>query len=487
MEICKRNTGLEKEQFICLFNSLPGVYAVIKHIETASAALLIYLMKMRTGMPSQDLGYLFKISETTVQRLIAKIRTVLKSEFVPHNINYVRSREELMEHNTEMSNLLYDPNNQQLVMLVADGTYIYIDKSQNYTHQKKTFSGKKKRNFIRMMNVTACDGTIIYCVGPFAATTNDATILENLFDTTVMFDNLLPGDIMLLDRGFRDVVRKLESKNLVVKMPSLIQNSERKKQLSTKDANRSRLVTALRFVVETRNGHIKQIWKQFNNIQSAYAQVYLSDDIEICCGLINKYYPVFGSNNGRAAEVVNRMMAKLDEVNIVGNVVTKQDFQKNIKKFTQFYAFNQLSEIQKDRLFWISLGNYQIQQAVSYAQMHIKQNENHFIAYKCPDEICKQYFPLLCVNDVEPALFMMKLNSRFRSNITHRTFVLINQSNISENTCDERVVLGYFCECYIGWRTVGCCSHIMTMIMFMLVTKGCNLKDPSGFLNNLFD
>lgn len=444
-------------------------------------------MKMRTGFASEDIANLFHVSRATTDRLINKIRPVLKNDLVPHYVNFIRSRDELIQHNTAMSNGLMDPENERKVMLVCDGTYIYIEKSQNYTHQKKTFSRQKKRNFIKVMNVTSCDGTIVYAIAPFPATKNDASILQYMFDHTIMFDHLLPGDILLLDRGFRDVQKTIENKGIIVKMPSLVQSSERKGQLTTHDANRSRLVTALRFIVEARNGHLKSIFKMFDRVWCSYAQLNLSDDVEIYSALINKFHPVIESNKGISTDVASRMLSKLNDENEVGKIVS-DNFQKYFKKFVIFEQFDELPIMPKERLFWISLGAYAIKQAISYTQMHIKVNENFFEVLICPDDIFHQKFSNFLVDDRDPALFMMKINSRFRSQKTHRTFVLIDRKNsANDRACDESAVLGYYCECYNGWRTVGCCSHIMTLIMFLLVTKGRRLKDPAGFLNNFFN
>lgn len=82
-------------------------------------------------------------------------------------------------------------------------------------------------------------------------------------------------------------MRFLEEKGIDVKMPALLQKSESKSQLSTKDANRSRLVTAIRFVVEARNGHLKTIFKIFDKTWSTPALGHLKEDIEICTALIN--------------------------------------------------------------------------------------------------------------------------------------------------------------------------------------------------------
>lgn len=119
MKLCKRNTAITESQFNELFASLRSVHSTIKTRKTASAALYMYLMKMRTGFPFEDIGNIFGVSKSTVQRLTAKMRTVLKNDLVPNYINFVRSRDELIEHNTTMSNALYDPENQRKVMLVC--------------------------------------------------------------------------------------------------------------------------------------------------------------------------------------------------------------------------------------------------------------------------------------------------------------------------------------------------------------------------------
>lgn len=243
------------------------------------------------------------------------------------------------------------------------------------------------------------------------------------------------------------------------------------------------------FLVETRNGHLKSIWKHLDTVLCSYDQLNLSDDIEICSALINKYFTVFGSNAGRSSEVVERMLSKLNMENEVGRILSDNFNKSKLRTFTLFENFDDLPIMPIERLFWVSLSDYTIRQAISYTQMHIKQNNNFFDVFICPEEICRKEFSSFGVADRNPALFMMKINSRFRSQKTHRTFVLIDRYIQDEETyaCDESAVLGHYCECYNGWRTVGCCSHIMTLIAFLLVTKGRDLKDPAAFLNNFFD
>lgn len=108
--------------------------------------------------------------------------------------------------------------------------------------------------------VVCTDGTIVHALGPYPARDNDATILEKVDRTTDAFQSLRNGDILILDRGFRDCVKYFEQRGFDVRMPSLVQNSQQKGQLTTIEANKTRL-TATRFVVETRNGHLKTIFK----------------------------------------------------------------------------------------------------------------------------------------------------------------------------------------------------------------------------------
>uniref|UniRef100_A0A8W8M2I7 DDE Tnp4 domain-containing protein n=1 Tax=Magallana gigas TaxID=29159 RepID=A0A8W8M2I7_MAGGI len=60
--------------------------------------------------------------------------------------------------------------------------------------------------------------------------------------------------------------------------------------MSTTDANTSRLVTKIRWVVESANARIKR-WKFFARILPSSQVPFISDYIKIVCGISNKYFP----------------------------------------------------------------------------------------------------------------------------------------------------------------------------------------------------
>ena len=61
-------------------------------------------------------------------------------DFVPYNLGAkTMIRNDWLKHNSFISNMLFETNNNELVF-VADGTYCYCQKSSNYAFQRKSYS-----------------------------------------------------------------------------------------------------------------------------------------------------------------------------------------------------------------------------------------------------------------------------------------------------------------------------------------------------------
>ena len=90
-----------------------------------------------------------------------------------------QTRDQWLTKNTALVNELYDLNNQ--LCLIADGTYLYCQKSENNKVQRLLYSGQKKRHLIKPFIVCTANGFIVDAYGPFAATVNDASILSYIF------------------------------------------------------------------------------------------------------------------------------------------------------------------------------------------------------------------------------------------------------------------------------------------------------------------
>lgn len=68
------------------------------------------------------------------------------------------------------------------LILIADGTYIYIQKSANYKFQRQSYSMHKHRPLLKPMILVTSTGYIVDVFGPYFAdgNNNDANILNNL-------------------------------------------------------------------------------------------------------------------------------------------------------------------------------------------------------------------------------------------------------------------------------------------------------------------
>ena len=94
------------------------------------------------------------------------------------------------------------------------------------------------------------------------------------------------GDVLVVDRGFRDVTELLKEFCIESYMPHFLSKSQ--KQLSTEEANEIRLVTKVRRLVESVNGRVKQ-WKALSN-QMPNSQVhFIGVYVRIVCALCNAY------------------------------------------------------------------------------------------------------------------------------------------------------------------------------------------------------
>lgn len=88
--------------------------------------------------------------------------------------------------------------------------------------------------------------------GPFLADgrNNDASIAKHIFvnNKQNILNWLNEDDIIVVDRGFRDAVNTIRRFGFNVEMPDFLDG---KKQLPAKQANHSRCVTKVRWVIES--------------------------------------------------------------------------------------------------------------------------------------------------------------------------------------------------------------------------------------------
>ena len=141
------------------FNNLLDQLTSMRNTRVRSirVALAVFLVKLRLGLSNRVLACLLQLNcKRTFSRICHQMQTALTKEFVP---KYLRFRH--MDRSTVLSQhqlviapeLLIDGPNQ--VVLIADGTYMYCEKSSSNEFQRRTYSSHKHRHLVKPMIITA--------------------------------------------------------------------------------------------------------------------------------------------------------------------------------------------------------------------------------------------------------------------------------------------------------------------------------------------
>ena len=441
-------TGLSKESFA----DLCGLCTSLRNttVRTSRTCLAILLVKLRLGLSNKILSILFGLKQAQIQRSVHAARTSLMQKYVPRNLGFQHmTHEEFVEkHTTTISKELFSTKENQAI-IVLDGTYVYIQKSSDHKLQRKCFSLHKGRPLVKPMVVTATDGYILSVTGPYYAdfANNDAAITKHMFahDTESINSWLQEDDICIVDRGFRDSVDFLKERSYDVHMPSYLPKGQ--KQHSTEEANVSRLVTKVRWVVESVNGRIKQ-WQFLNKVVPNTYLPNVGDFVKIVCAFINKYRSVLIDVN-KGSELAQKMLQKSKERN---KLLSYLENKKLLQKRTCYAPIGAADEIladfpiiSLDELREITMGVYQLKLAPNYSREHQSEEGDYE----------------LLVHKENATLLKVKIQSRHTNSCQHSVWIEYNSLD-GENPID-----GWYCTCKNGARVVGCCAHIASIIWYL--------------------
>jgi len=277
-------TGLP--QFLtlmALYNLLEAFIPSSKFLEiTKFQKLMLVLMKLRLNLPTQDLAYRFAISKSSASRIFDQII----------NIMYVRTKE-----------LIYWPDRDELQLTmpmefrkffnlkcstIIDCFEIFIERPSALLARAKTWSNYKHHNTVKYLIGITPQGTISFISKGWGGRASDKHITENCG----LLEKLLPGDLVLADRGF-DIQESVGIYCAEVKIPSFTKG---KSQLSAPDIELTRKIAHVRIHVERVIGLVRN---KYSILQGTIPIDYLStqsDSLElptidkivtVCCALSN--------------------------------------------------------------------------------------------------------------------------------------------------------------------------------------------------------
>ena len=210
---------------------------------------------------------------------------------------------------------------------MGDGTYHYFQSSA-FEIQKQTYSRHKHTNLLKTLVSTAPDGTFVEIFGPFLADGkhNDEALHNYVLDMeeSPLLKHLDPNeDELLLDRGFircKDTLR--------FHTPRSIKKGSN--QLSTEDANVTRVVTRCRNVVERLFGRLKQ-WRILDHtLHISYVPI-LGALIRILASILNRYFTPLFEDTDEASRDADMFLEKMKKNNELKELLKTTSLQWDLK------------------------------------------------------------------------------------------------------------------------------------------------------------
>ncbi|RNA33737.1 disulfide-isomerase a6, partial [Brachionus plicatilis] len=308
-------------------------------------------------------------------------------------------------------------------------------------------------------------GWIIDCYGPFKANKNDASILDYILEKDEDLLRILEPEktFFFLDRGFRDIYRKLEEvynfKALIPTCKQLEQtiNSDGNKderQLTVEQTTKSRFVTKCRFIIEYVNGKLKRL-KALDNIRNTQLN-HIFLDYRNACAMINFFHKPCCPDGDKAVPVAKGMKREaMKDKN-------ELDFLLKNRFGTKFVKEIRLSELNDFPKLPINV----IMEKILFGTFQYKQ--------------CQSYYQDLGEND--------------KGFIVHKKF-LKNISKADENSENSKIIAfeiasrhkrSYICNCMSGKKVVGTCVHVAAVLCYLAHDKFNELKPQAKFLQNIF-
>lgn len=430
-------------------------------------ALAVFLFKLRSGNSNAIVSSIFglehaqQVSDYSKEVINSFEKDILSNQF---GVNAI-SRDTIVANVSSTARKLFKLNEDQ-AMIICDGTYIRHQKSTNNEYQRKSYSGQKKVPLCKPFTICTTNGYVIDMLGPYTANINDAEIMKTVMDDANGLSSLLKkGDIIVVDRGFRDVVAPLEELGLTVLIPA---HKGNRPQLTSRESNDSRFVTKVRWPVEAVHGDIKQKYRLLDHKLDNKLLPKVRSYCRIACFLHNEFGKRLDSDDGMSDQVIAMMNLQHAKENTLAIEVDNNRWARRKVPFSTITSndlldFPELSERDLKILF---TGSYQLSQAVSYLAEMLIEN----------DTITLQYVK------ATPNILKFQVRSRHINSKTYRCFIEY-RSNINTISGIHR----YSCDCANGRRTVGCCSHIAAIVYYLsharYLTK---IIRPSEILSRLF-
>ena len=196
---------------------------------------ILFLMCLRLNLSVEELGYRFEISSSLVSRIFLNVLDVM---FQRLSFLVKWPSHETLRETTPMC---FHKHFKTKVCIIIDCFEVFINRPANLDARARPFSAYKHHNTVKFLLGMSPQGTIAYISKAYGGSTSDKFLTEDCG----ILRNLLPGDVLMVDRGF-DIAEDAAVYFAEVKIPAFTKG---KKQLSALDVEKTRKIANVRIHV----------------------------------------------------------------------------------------------------------------------------------------------------------------------------------------------------------------------------------------------
>ena len=220
--------------------------------------------------------------------------------------------------------------------------------------------------------------------------------------------------------------------------------------------------------MEAVHGIVKQKWKSLSvNIKNTTLPK-VKSYFRIAGCLHNLHSPRLLSDSDNIEYIASTIMEKVDGENCMEKYLTEKNVFKKGIRYTPLTEENSSSfpMLCLNDLKMITLGTYQVTKAISYVAEHLERRNN-----------------LVMVYNVKKSLITLKIQSRHKFSTEYKIWVKYTPNGNGKNS-----IKGLVCSCPSGLRTVGCCIHITSALLYLGNLTRYDSREfyPAKILNSLF-
>lgn len=203
-----------------------------------------------------------------------------------------------------------------------------------------------------------------------------------------------------------------------------------------------------RCVVEAVNARIKNVFPYFKHtIEGSYVPKIMRFN-RIACAISNKYFPPLFTDKDFHDVILQELADLTTKTNELKEEIDRLGIQRMTARWEKATG-NSVPDfpvLSMEDLKRFTLGVYQIKIAERYIACHMK-GDNQFGIF------------LHREND---GIIRAKIQSRFSRSKVHNAWVKYDGDEVGYDA-----IKGLYCTCKVGERTLGCCSHLTSVLSYL--------------------